>query len=311
MILSQSSIAFLAFLSWAVGVLPVAAQTADNGKRVKPVDKSPGKKFDLWGKSVPGLPATARQEIISSVDKRIGERVTRVTRPMITVHSPPPEKNCGAAVVICPGGGYNILAYDLEGTEVARWLNGVGVTAAVLHYRVPRAKDRPKHELPLVDVQRAIRLVRSRAKEFEVDSGRIGVLGFSAGGHLAAMASTAHESKTYEPIDEHDRVSCRPDFSVLVYPAYLNRKGTAELSPEVKVDDSVPPAILIHTSDDGVSSLGSVAYYSALKRSGVNAELHIFPRGGHGYGLRPSNYPVSRWPQIVEGWMKTSGILNR
>lgn len=265
------------------------------------------KAIDLWPKEIPGLPKGEKPEIVSAKDPRIGERVTRVTRPRITVYRPSAAKNTGAAVVICPGGGYHILAYDLEGTEVAKWLNSIGVTGIVLHYRVPRSKTRPKHELPLMDLQRAISIVRHRANELGIDPKKIGVLGFSAGGHLAAIGSTTRK-RTYEPVDAADSASFHPDFSVLVYPAYLNREGTVELSDEFEIGSATPPAILIHTSDDRVSSLGSIAYYTALKKSGVPAELHVFSQGGHGYGLRPSNRAVSHWPELAEKWFDALGF---
>ena len=158
-----------------------------------------------------------------------------------------------------------------------------------------------------MDVQRAIRVVRSRAEEFSIDPKRVGVLGFSAGGHLAAMGSTRYQKSDYQPIDKADKMSCRPDFSVLVYAAYLNKENSIELGEDFNVDDKTPPAILIHTGDDRVSSLGPVAYYAALKKAKVSSELHIFPKGGHGYGLRPSENAVSKWPKLVDGWLKTGG----
>ncbi len=266
-------------------------------------------KIELWGSKIPGLGQNEKPEIVSAIDQRIGERVTRVTRPILSVYAPDKKKDTGAAVIICPGGGYNILAYDLEGTEVAKWLTKIGVTGLVLHYRVPRSKTRPKHELPLMDLQRASRVVRARAGKLGIDPERVGVLGFSAGGHLAAMASTAYAQSRYQKIDKMDLESCRPNFSILVYPAYLNKANTVELTDELVVDSKTPPAILIHTGDDGVSSLGSVAYYTHLKKSQVSAELHIFPNGGHGYGLRPSGNAVCHWPKITEGWMRTNGFL--
>lgn len=271
-------------------------------------EKKP-KQIELWKENIPGLKKGEKAEIVSAQDERIGERVTKVTKPMISIYSPKPEINTGAAVVICPGGGYHILAYDLEGTEVASWLNKIGVTGIVLHYRVPRSKDRPKHELPLADLQRALSTVRAQADELGIDPEKIGVLGFSAGGHLAAMGSTRHAERQYKPVDQIDKTSCRPDFTVLVYPAYLNKKDSVEVSDEIKIDSNTPPAILIHTGDDRVSSLGSVAYYARLKTVGVTAALHVFPKGGHGYGLRPSENPVSQWPQLVGGWLKSNGFL--
>jgi len=261
---------------------------------------------DLWPEGkVPGLAAGEKEEIVDEMDDRIGNRVTKVTKPKITVYKPDAEIDTGAAVVICPGGGYNILAYDLEGVEVAQWLNKIGVTGVVLHYRVPRAKEGKVYTNPLSDAQRAIRQTRAHAKEWKIDPEKIGILGFSAGGNLAAVTSNAEDS-AYSPIDDADQLSARPDFTLLIYPAYLNNKDAdTELTAETAVDENTPPAFLVHTSDDRISSTGSAAYYLGLKRLNIPAELHIFPTGGHGYGLRPTEKPVTHWPDLATGWLKT------
>ncbi len=261
---------------------------------------------DLWPEGqVPGLADGEKEEIVDEMDDRIGNRVTKVTKPKITVYQPDAEIDTGAAVVICPGGGYHILAYDLEGVEVAQWLNKIGVTGVVLHYRVPRAKQGEVYANPLSDAQRAIRLTRQMAKKWKIDPDKIGILGFSAGGNLAAVTSNA-EDANYEPIDDADKLSARPDFSLLIYPAYLNKKDAdTELASEVAVDENTPPAFLVHTSDDRISSTGSVAYYLGLKRLNIPAEMHVFTSGGHGYGLRPTEKPVTHWPELATGWLKT------
>ncbi len=306
--LHRSPFFFLALGCLLVSPVGEVAAQSDNLSPTNQVSNV--RQMKLWSSKVPGQAAEKKREIKSGIDPRIGEKVTEVTQPMISIYSPPKDLNNGAAVVICPGGGYHILAYDLEGTEVARWLNSIGVTGVVLHYRVPRAKGRPKHELPLMDLQRAISVVRFSSKELGIDAKRIGVLGFSAGGHLAAMGSTAYKERSYQAVDDMDNVSIRPDFTVLVYPAYLNQEKEAfQLSSEFNVNDKTPPAILIHTSDDPVSSLGSIAYYSHLKKAKVPAELHVFPDGGHGYGLRPSSKAVSGWPKLVHRWLKTQSII--
>ena len=212
-------------------------------------------------------------------------------------------------MLVCPGGGYHILAIDLEGDEVAQWLNSIGVTALVLKYRVPRRDTQPAHLAPLQDAQRAMSLVRSKASELGIDPERIGILGFSAGGHLSASASTKYNTRSYGTIDDVDLVSCRPDFAVLVYPAYLAVEGKLELNPEFKVDEKTPPAFLAHAADDPVSADSSLVWYSALTRAKSSAELHIYSTGGHGFGLRPSSDPCSTWPARCEEWMKRRGIL--
>ncbi|MEX0794759.1 MAG: alpha/beta hydrolase [Pirellulaceae bacterium] len=269
-------------------------------------EKNQGETVTLWPEGkVPGLAAGEAEEIVENTDQRIGRRVTKVTKPQITVYRPPAEKANGSAVVICPGGGYHILAYDLEGVEVAKWLNGLGVTGIVLHYRVPRAKEGPAHQWPLADAQRAIRLARASAEKWSLDPEKIGVMGFSAGGHLAAVASVGREEEAYPAVDAIDQENPRPNFSLLVYPAYLNpQESDVELAPEFQIDDQAPPTLLIHTGDDNVSSTGSIAYYLAMKRQNRPAELHIFPSGGHGYGLRPTEKRVTAWPELAEGFLR-------
>jgi len=238
-------------------------------------------------------------------------RLGNVSAPELAIYKPAADKANGAAVVICPGGGYNILAYNHEGTEVAEWLNTLGVTGIVLKYRVPVRKDRAaRHDAPLEDVQRALGVVRHRAGEWGLDANRIGVLGFSAGGNLAALASTNYEKRTYEAIDEADKVSCRPDFSILIYPAYLVDKQDV-LQKELAINDKTPPTFIAITQDDGVRVEGPLHYYLALTKAKVKAEMHIYPIGGHGYGLRPSKNDVSTWPARAGDWLKTIGMLQK
>lgn len=266
--------------------------------------------LDLWPGQPPGEIAAKGEERDTTGDKDNhvgGKRLIRlgnVSRPTLTVYRPAKDKDTGAAVVVCPGGGYNILAMDLEGTEVCRWLNTLGVTGVLLKYRVPRPKQGAVHQPALSDAQRAVRLVRSRAKEWGIDPKRIGVLGFSAGGHLAAMTATSFDRPAYERIDATDEVSARPDFAVLVYPAYLTNKMKDALSDEVKVTKATPPTFLVHAADDPIPAEGSVLLFQALKKAGVKAELHVYESGGHGYGLRPTDRPVTRWPTLAEGWLR-------
>lgn len=265
----------------------------------------------IWPEGkVPGLAEGEKEEIVEIIDERIGRKVTKVTKPTVTVFKPDPAKDTGAAVVICPGGGYHILAYDLEGTEVAAWLNEIGITGVVLHYRVPRAKEGEPHVNPLKDAQRAIRLTRAHAEDWKIDPDKVGILGFSAGGNLAAVTSNADES-AYEPVDEVDQIDARPDFALLIYPAYLNIGGQGiELTPQTSVDEKTPPTFLVHTSDDRVSSTGSAAYYYGLKQNNVPAEMHIFPQGGHGYGLRPTEQRVTQWPKLASGWLQKEVLVD-
>ncbi len=237
-------------------------------------------------------------------------RLTNVSRPTLSVFLPPPEKNTGAAVLICPGGGYRILAFNKEGTEVAQWLNSKGVAGIVLKYRVPARKGRPQYEAPLQDAQRSMGLIRQNAQAWRIDPQRVGMLGFSAGGHLAATLSNHYLERAYPRIDAADALSCKPNFAFLIYPAYLvERQDLTKLAPEMNVRPETPPTFLAQTEDDGVHVECSLYYYLALKNAKVPAELHIYPKGGHGYGLRPSANTVSSWPHRAGEWMEAQGFL--
>lgn len=271
----------------------------------------------LWPGKAPGetkeLPPEG--DTTTAKDKPIAGRpiirTGNVTTPTLTVYSPAPGKNTGAAVVVCPGGGYNILALDLEGTEVCEWLSSIGVTGILLKYRVPARPGGPRYAAPLQDVQRAMGLVRQRAGELAIDPARVGVLGFSAGGHLAAAVSNNHTTRTYEAIDEADKLSCRPDFAVLIYPAYLTVKEKNDaIAPELAVSaTNTPPTFIAQTEDDTVRVETGLFYYLALKNAKVPVEMHLYPRGGHGYGLRRTENDVTSWPDRVADWMKASGFL--
>lgn len=271
----------------------------------------------LWSGPAPGDTMTLPPEADTTkpADRAVAgkavARIGNVASPTITFFPAPPATRNGAAVLVCPGGGYNILAFDLEGTEVCEWLNSIGVTAVLLKYRVPRRAGREKHEAPLQDAQRALGLVRQRAAEFGIDPKRIGVLGFSAGGHLAAVASNQHASRTYPKVDAADEFSCRPDFTVLIYPAYLTVKEQNEaVAPELPVSkETTPPTFIAMTEDDTVRVETGLFYYLALKKAGVAAEMHLYPKGGHGYGLRRTELDVTTWPARVGDWLKASGWL--
>ncbi len=239
--------------------------------------------------------------------------ITGITRPTLTIHAPPKGKGDGTAVLICPGGGYWNLYWELEGEEVAAWLNSIGVTGIILKYRVPRRPDEPQGEparRPLQDAQRAVRVVRTRAREWGIQPGRIGIMGFSAGGHLAIATATSFETRTYEPIDELDKTSSRPDFAVLVYPGYLRAKDKEELAPGLHVPSDTPPVFLAHGGDDIISPpQHSVLMYLALKRAGVPAELHIYATAAHDFGVRASDRPCSTWTESCASWLRSQGFL--
>jgi acetyl esterase/lipase len=291
--------------------LPIAALVVSGLARA--ADQTP-QTIDLWlwRAAAPGEQGDIGPEKVQPA--KPGQKVkliTNVSRPMITIHRPAKDKDTGAAVLIAPGGGYNVLAWDLEGEEVAQWLNSIGVTGIVLKYRVPRrAGTKGPPPQALMDAQRALSLVRSQAKEWRIDPKRIGMLGFSAGGHLTAWASTNFDRRAYEAADPLvDTVSCRPDFAVLVYPGGVVVKDSTELSPEIRVTKDTPPMFFAHAGDDRVSAENSAALYLALRKAGVPAELHIYASGGHGFGLRATGQPCATWPQRCAEWFKAQHIL--
>jgi acetyl esterase/lipase len=270
---------------------------------------------DLWPAKPPGdtkeLPPEADQT--KPEDRLIaGRRIIKlgnVSKPQLAVYRPEKNIDTGAAVVICPGGGHNILAYDLEGTEVAEWLNGIGVTGILLKYRVPFRDPKNRSHAAVQDGQRAMSLARSKAAEWGIDPKRIGMLGFSAGGEVTALVSLAEERR-YDAVDEADKSSSRPDFAVLVYSGGLVDNATRQLRDHVRVTKDAPPMFFVHAFDDGVTVLNSLLLAGEIKKAGGSAELHIYPKGGHGYGLRHvDGQPVTDWPKPCEGWMRTMGFL--
>jgi acetyl esterase/lipase len=266
----------------------------------------------LWPGVAPGEKADAAPESRDPAkpnDDTI--RVTNVTKPTMTIFRAPADKATGAAVLVFPGGGYRILAWNKEGTEVAEWLNSLGVTAFVVKYRVPAHDGREKWAAPLQDAQRAMGLVRQHAAEWGIDPARVGVLGFSAGGHLAAALSTNFDKRTYDPVDAADQLSCRPDFAVLIYPGGVVVRNESKLAPEIKVTAQTPRAFIAMAEDDPVRVENALSYFLALKGAKVPAEMHLYPTGGHGYGLRPSKHAVSTWPQRAAEWLKLIGALER
>ena len=268
--------------------------------------------LELWPGAVPGETKSVGEE---QLKKKAGTEaitsITNVSKPTLTVSRPPADKNTGVAIVVFPGGGYNNLAWEHEGTMVESWLNSIGVTSVLVKYRVPRRPETPKNEPPvsaLMDAQRAISLARSHASEWGIDPKKIGVLGFSAGGHLAAWASTNPDKRAHFPIDGADQISCRPDFAVLIYPGGIMKRNSDELAPEIRVGAETPPTFLAVATDDNGPAIGGATYYLALKRAKVPAELHIYNNGGHGFGMRSGDKPANAWPARCVEWMKEQGI---
>ena len=273
--------------------------------------------LNLWPGKAPGETKEFPPEADTTKDDGrlvAGRRVIRlgnVSTPQIAIYRPPADKDTGAAMIVAPGGGFHILAYDLEGTEVAEWLNTIGVTAIVLKYRVP-ARDREgvRWREAVQDGQRAMSLVRSKAAELGIKPERIGMMGFSAGGETAALTALLKE-KQYPEVDAVDNVSHRPDFVGLIYPGGLVPKGGTKLGDHVKVTDKAPPFFFAHANDDRVTPLSSALLYVELKKAGVPAELHIYERGGHGYGLRKTRDAVTKWPTRMKTWMEAQGLLKK
>ena len=246
--------------------------------------------------------------------------VERVSQPTMTYY-PAQGNNTGAAVIVFPGGGYEILAIDLEGSEACDWLVTKGITCVLLKYRVPAPRSAPywgaypQSPIALEDAQRTIGLVRLHAAEWHIDPHKIGVLGFSAGGHLVAATSVHFDKRLYTPMDEADQQSCRPDFAIALYPGHLAvHPGTLELNPDIAahLTDQTPPTFLLQNENDDVDSIwDSLAYYAGLKKAGVPVELHSYAEGGHAFGLRRTKYPATGWPQLVETWLGTIGIVSQ
>ena len=268
----------------------------------------------LWPQRAPGEREDLgpEKEVPGKNDDRKTTRITNITSPTLTLFRSASAKDTGTTIIVCPGGGYNYVVVDKEGTEVIEWLNSLGITGALLKYRVPASarKTLPRHVPPLQDAQRAIGLLRHRAAELKLNPDRIGIMGFSAGGHVAATLSTNHTQRTYEQIDAADKLSCRPDFALLIYPAYLTLKDQNDkLAPELPVNAQTPPTFLAQTQDDGVRVESSLFYYLALKNAKVPAELHLYPTGGHGYGMRLTNHTAATWPRRAQDWLHSSGWL--
>jgi len=270
--------------------------------------------IDLWQGEVPGeVNGEIGKETISPPSSQSGHvlRIENVSHPTLSFFPAYSTKTKNTAIMVCPGGAYNILAYEHEGLDICEWLNELGVSAFLLKYRVPRRQNREKHEAPLQDAQRAMGIIRGNAQKWKIDPTKIGVLGFSAGGNLAMMTVTSFAKRTYADVDSMDRVSCRPDFGILIYPAYLvDRKDPSRLLPEIQINSQASPCFFAHTGDDQVPAEGSVLAYLALEKAGVKGnELHVYPYGGHGYGMRKSKHPVSSWPDRAEEWMRAGGWI--
>jgi acetyl esterase/lipase len=257
----------------------------------------PDKVIALW----PDRPLLENQRYFARRKKNLTFLI-RERRPSLELYQNPVSNKPSAAVIICPGGGYTRLVYDLEGTEIAHWLNQQGFTALVLRYTIPK-----KGDTAFEDVQRAMGLVRYHAAEWNIQQNNIGIIGFSAGAHLAARLSTNWRERIYAPIDDADFVNIRPDFTALIYPALMSPIDKARLVPGINVDGDTPPTFLVQSLDDEYIN-SSQAYYKALTKANVKTEIHLYNQGGHGYGIRPTDYKVGEWPDRYKAWL--TGIVN-
>ncbi|WP_299553144.1 alpha/beta hydrolase [Seonamhaeicola sp.] len=252
----------------------------------------------LWPNDVPNETEPKQAHEISDNKKNKVIRYSKVTNPDFLVFKPVKAHKSKGAVIVCPGGGYGVLSTNLEGTEVAQWLNSLGYTAFVLHYRVPQ-----KQLGALNDIQRAVRMIRHNAETYDIDPDKIGVLGFSAGGSLSARAATLFTSDSYKKSDAIDAISCRPDFAVLIYPAYLDKGENRSLTPEIKIPENAPPFFIFATADDKYGN-SALVMTTALRDHKIPVDLHFIQNGGHGYGLRPGNEAAKMWPRLAENWLE-------
>lgn len=298
---------------------------AGGGMRAKANEWQPSTghtQIPLWSEVPPDArPMPGPETVAAANHLNAGKPVTwvrNVSRPTMTVY-PPKGPNTGAAVVVFPGGGFQELAINLEGTEPCRWLTSIGATCVLLKYRVPSPPYRWQckcyldnalaESVPaLEDAERAIRLIRLHAAEWHIDPHKVGVLGFSAGGFLVAELSTVFDRRLYKPVDAADEESCRPDFALAIYPGHLEDGDV--LNPLLTISHGTPPTFLVQAEDDYTDGIDqSLIYYTALAKAGVPAELHIYARGGHGFGLRPTKLPISHWPKLADGWLRRLGII--
>ena len=259
---------------------------------------------NLWPDGFLGDKAGSKDVLATSKEGNV-TWVTHVDNPSITIYKTNKASAPTPAIVVCPGGGYRALAFNTEGTEIAEWLNSIGITVVLLKYRVPKNRTGA-----FQDAQRAMRITRYHAKQWGIDPDHIGMMGFSAGGHLAARVSTGFQEKIYDPVDSADPLSCRPDFTVLIYPAYLSQKNF-EIADEIKVTQQTPPAFILQTQQDKDYRDSSIAYYIAMTKASVPAELHLFEKGKHGFSLRLKDRPVSIWPKLCEAWIKSTHMTKQ
>jgi acetyl esterase/lipase len=306
-------------------IVLLALVRADSQGQAAVWQPSPGHvQVPIWPGKVPNAMPRAEPESV----RADWAKITNVSQPTLTVYAPKGHRNTGVAVAVFPGGGYQFLAMDLEGTEICDWLTSRGITCVLLKYRVPDSgptwknghRFEPEVQTALQDAQRTLGLMRQHAAQWHVDPHKVGVIGFSAGGHLVAALSTHFAQRTYPPVDAADSLSCRPDFAIVLYPGHLwvhqdedratRNETDLRLRPDIHVTADTPATFLLQAEDDHVDGVEqSLSYYVALQAAGVPVEMHLYAQGGHAFGLRPTRLPVTHWPALVEQWLHTIGIL--
>lgn len=307
---------------WVIALCGLVACASVHAKTMAWQPTAGHTQIPIWPRTMPDAQPVPGPETMTASKNLIAGKAwmaaTNVTRPTMTVYAPS-GKNTGAAVVVFPGGGFEVLAMDLEGTEACHWLTSNGITCVLLKYRVPsapygwqcncRSDDFVTPVPALEDAQRTMGLVRLHAKEWHIDPHKIGVMGFSAGGYLVAEISTRFKPRLYAPVDAADRESARPDFALAIYPGHLAFDNDT-LNPNVKVSRDTPPTFLLQAEDDYVDGVNqSLVYYAALAKAHVPAEMHLYAHGGHAFGLRPGKFPISGWPKLAMAWLQTIGVV--
>jgi len=290
-------------------IIPTAWMTSCDAQEKSPNAIDPIENLSLWPELAPGESTTESGTTLPSrqTDNPLITRIEKITQPTLDVF--PASKPNGKAVLILPGGGFRYVVTDLEGSEAAKWLNDLGITAFVLRYRTSTVRE-GAWKRPLQDSQRAIRLIRSNAQQWKIDPEKIGLLGFSAGGQVASVHLTTTES-AYKSQDETDHHSFKPNFGILVYPWRIYDDANDSLISPIKVDPNTPPTFLVHTHDDASTSLGAVLFYAALKRQNIASEIHVYQNGGHGYGTRSRpNSAIGTWKERASEWLRVNSLTS-
>ncbi len=313
--MKKAAVITITILLFSVSAVFAQKETSSGiPETIKTLVPAPNLTMTLWPGTPPGgIPdGIGAEEWIPGTENPPIVRVQNVSVPTLALYKS--AKPNGTCVVIFPGGGYYKLAYNLEGSEIAQWLNRLGITAVVVKYRIPRRAGLEKHQAPLQDAQRAIRLVRANAESWGINPNRVGVLGFSAGGHLTVMAATQYKTVTYDPLDKFDKFDCRPNFAIPIYPAYMmenekEKKSSVSLSELVLIDKNTPPMFVSVADRDENRGAASARLFIKLYEAGVPAEIHLINGKAHGYGIRSDRGRVAQWNRNCENWLRDLKLI--